>query len=135
MAVILLHFSTLFTIFALPNRKASSNTERYCQRLVPRSITSVITPCAFPCVLSHRDIIPVVVLYREVDGTPCQVGGTFLTQAQISTCKQGICQQPNSQAPLKRGKRGVASRNAARRGRKKGFGRFGRRMSKKSKKH
>ncbi|XP_072142884.1 uncharacterized protein [Dermacentor andersoni] len=70
MAVTLLHFSTLFTVFAffsaLPNRKASSNMERYCQRLVPRSIRSSSNKISLllsdinyhPMCISVRAVIP-----------------------------------------------------------------------------
>ncbi|XP_049519477.1 uncharacterized protein LOC125943936 [Dermacentor silvarum] len=97
--------------------------------------TSVFTPCAFPCVLVDHNVRPMIVWQREVDGTLCKVAGTFSLEPQISSCWEGICQQPNSLVPLKRGRRGVASRNAARNARKKGFGGFRKKKHKKGKKH
>ncbi|XP_037564961.1 keratin, type I cytoskeletal 9-like [Dermacentor silvarum] len=53
----------------------------YCQRLVPPVITSVLSPCTFPCVLRLSEAHWNIVLQSESDGTPCRGG----------LCASGIC--------------------------------------------
>uniref|UniRef100_A0A131YS19 Basic tail secreted protein n=1 Tax=Rhipicephalus appendiculatus TaxID=34631 RepID=A0A131YS19_RHIAP len=53
----------------------------HCQRLIPSALTSVITPCRFPCRLSHRESSYSIILEYDPDGTPCQVG----------RCRGGSC--------------------------------------------
>uniref|UniRef100_A0A131YMN3 Basic tail secreted protein n=1 Tax=Rhipicephalus appendiculatus TaxID=34631 RepID=A0A131YMN3_RHIAP len=96
----------LILVVALPKFEAWATGQWYCHRLVPLSITSVVTPCSFPCLLisphrGHRGII----LQKEVDGTPCQVSGSLLGAYQESQCRNGVCQLPYLQRHLKRAKR------------------------------
>ncbi|KAL1471955.1 hypothetical protein MTO96_039640 [Rhipicephalus appendiculatus] len=95
--------AVVIVVIALPKLKAGATGQWYCHRLVPLSITSVVTPCSFPCLLisphrGHRGII----LQKEVDGTPCQVSGSLLGAYQ---CRNGVCQLPYLQRHLKRAKR------------------------------
>uniref|UniRef100_A0A224Y430 Basic tail secreted protein n=1 Tax=Rhipicephalus zambeziensis TaxID=60191 RepID=A0A224Y430_9ACAR len=98
--------AVLIVVVALPKLKTWATGQWYCHRLVPLSITSVVTPCSFPCLLissqhGHRGII----LQKELDGTPCKVSGSPLGEYQASQCTNGICQLPHLQKHLKRAKR------------------------------
>uniref|UniRef100_A0A131YMN1 Basic tail secreted protein n=1 Tax=Rhipicephalus appendiculatus TaxID=34631 RepID=A0A131YMN1_RHIAP len=96
----------LILVVALPKFEAWATGQWYCHRLVPLSITSVVTPCSFPCLLmssnhGHHGII----LQKEADGTPCKVSGSPITAYQESQCTNGVCQLPHLQLHLKRAKR------------------------------
>ncbi|XP_037564431.1 uncharacterized protein LOC119443919 [Dermacentor silvarum] len=93
-------------VVALPKLKAWTTGEWHCHRLVPLSITSVVTPCTFPClVIPPNTAHGQIVLRREMDGTPCKVTGSHPPAFQISRCRNGICQLPDLQLHLKRTKR------------------------------
>ncbi|XP_037514328.1 uncharacterized protein LOC119390715 isoform X2 [Rhipicephalus sanguineus] len=105
----------LLSVVALSNLAAWVEGEWYCHRLVPLQITSVVTPCTYPCVLlsppnKHGGII----IRQEVDGTPCRVPGTPGT-IRMSLCSNGICHLPDMLTQLKRTKR-ETSLNRKRRG-------------------
>uniref|UniRef100_A0A224YCL2 Basic tail secreted protein n=1 Tax=Rhipicephalus zambeziensis TaxID=60191 RepID=A0A224YCL2_9ACAR len=98
--------AVIIVVVALPELKAWATGQWYCHRLVPLSITSIVTPCSFPCLLispyrGHRGII----LQKEVDGTPCKISGSPLGAYQESQCTNGVCQLPYLQLHLKRAKR------------------------------
>ncbi|KAL1482442.1 hypothetical protein MTO96_033794, partial [Rhipicephalus appendiculatus] len=66
-------FACLLTVAALPHLKAWAPTDSNCHRLVPLQITSVVTPCVYPCLLlSPYNGYGDIVLRKEVDGTPCK---------------------------------------------------------------
>ncbi|XP_037515349.1 uncharacterized protein LOC119391770 [Rhipicephalus sanguineus] len=54
-----------------------------CRRIVPPVITTIYSPCTFPCVLPLGDGVGKVMLLLERDGTPCKGG----------FCKSGICKE------------------------------------------
>lgn len=116
MALIRPLLACIFTAVVLPKLKAWAQRDIYCHRLVPLQITSVITPCVYPCMLISPHIGPARILLRqEVNGTPCKVTGSHspqfkvsgspLAAYQVSQCTNGICQLPHVQLHLKRAKR------------------------------
>ncbi|XP_075740452.1 uncharacterized protein LOC142786698 isoform X1 [Rhipicephalus microplus] len=101
-------FAALVLFVALPQIKAWETGQWYCHRLVPLSITSVATPCTFPCLLisphyGHHSIV----VRQEADGTPCKVTTSPLEVQQGSRCRNGICPLPDLRLYLKRMKRGA----------------------------
>uniref|UniRef100_A0A131YGL9 Basic tail secreted protein n=1 Tax=Rhipicephalus appendiculatus TaxID=34631 RepID=A0A131YGL9_RHIAP len=86
-------FVCLFIVVALPKLKAWTQGDIYCHRLVPLQITSVVTPCVYPCVLisphiGHAQII----LRHEANGTPCKITRNQPLALQESRCMNGFCQ-------------------------------------------
>uniref|UniRef100_A0A224Y440 Basic tail secreted protein n=1 Tax=Rhipicephalus zambeziensis TaxID=60191 RepID=A0A224Y440_9ACAR len=98
-------FACLFSLVALPDLKAWAPTDSDCHRLVPLQITSVATPCVYPCLLlSPYNGYGGIVLRKEVDGTPCKIAGTQ-SLLQESKCVNGFCQFLDFGLQLKRTKR------------------------------
>uniref|UniRef100_L7MBZ8 Putative basic tail protein n=1 Tax=Rhipicephalus pulchellus TaxID=72859 RepID=L7MBZ8_RHIPC len=105
----------LFTVAALPKLAAWATGEWYCHRLVPLQITSVVTPCAYPCVLrSPQHDQTGIILRQEQDGTPCKVAEHPSVPIQMSRCRNGVCQLPELQLQLKRTKREIKLRRKRR---------------------
>uniref|UniRef100_A0A6G5A1D2 Putative conserved secreted protein n=1 Tax=Rhipicephalus microplus TaxID=6941 RepID=A0A6G5A1D2_RHIMP len=95
MAPINLFFACLPTVALLPQLKAWAPSENDCHRLVSLQITSVVTPCVYPCLLtSPNNENSGIVLRREADGTPCKITGNPSTSLQLqeSKCMNGVCQ-------------------------------------------
>ncbi|KAL3220584.1 hypothetical protein MRX96_029761 [Rhipicephalus microplus] len=85
-------FTCLLTVVSLPQLKAWAPSDINCRRLVPLQLTSVVTPCVYPCILlspynGHGEIV----LRHEVDGTPCKIPGSESFTLQISKCVRGLC--------------------------------------------
>ncbi|XP_075740446.1 uncharacterized protein LOC142786694 isoform X2 [Rhipicephalus microplus] len=98
-------FAAAILAVALPRLKAWATGQWYCHRLVPLSITSVATPCTFPCVLISPDYgHHGIVVRQEADGTPCKE----------SHCRNGICQLSGLRPHLKRMKRDTIHRRKRR---------------------
>uniref|UniRef100_A0A131YQD0 Basic tail secreted protein n=1 Tax=Rhipicephalus appendiculatus TaxID=34631 RepID=A0A131YQD0_RHIAP len=98
-------FACLLTVAALPHLKAWAPTDSNCHRLVPLQITSVVTPCVYPCLLlSPYNGYGDIVLRKEVDGTPCKITGSQ-SLLQESKCVNGFCQFLDFGLQLKRTKR------------------------------
>ncbi|KAL1474915.1 hypothetical protein MTO96_037667 [Rhipicephalus appendiculatus] len=98
-------FACLLTVAALPDLKAWAPTDSNCHRLVPLQITSVVTPCVYPCLLlSPYNGYGGIVLQKEVDGTPCKIAGSQ-SSLQESKCVNGFCQFLDFGLQLKRTKR------------------------------
>uniref|UniRef100_A0A6G5A038 Putative conserved secreted protein n=1 Tax=Rhipicephalus microplus TaxID=6941 RepID=A0A6G5A038_RHIMP len=99
-------FTCLLTVVSLPQLKAWAPSDINCRRLVPLQLTSVVTPCVYPCILlspynGHGEIV----LRHEVDGTPCKIPGSESFTLQISKCVRGLCQLLHDELHLKRTKR------------------------------
>uniref|UniRef100_A0A131YNB3 Basic tail secreted protein n=1 Tax=Rhipicephalus appendiculatus TaxID=34631 RepID=A0A131YNB3_RHIAP len=98
-------FACLLAVAALPHLKAWAPTDSNCHRLVPLQITSVVTPCVYPCLLlSPYNGYGDIVLRKEVDGTPCKIVGSQ-SLLQESKCVNGFCQFLDFGLQLKRTKR------------------------------
>lgn len=93
-------------VVALPHLEAWVTGHWYCHRLIPLSVTSVSTPCSFPCLLisSHHGHHGIIVRH-EADGTPCRVTINPLGEYQESQCRNGACQLPDVRLHLKQMKR------------------------------
>ncbi|XP_075740458.1 uncharacterized protein LOC142786707 [Rhipicephalus microplus] len=108
MAPINLFFACILTVALLPQLKAWALSGNDCHRLVPLQITSVVTPCVYPCLLiSPNNENSGIVLRREVDGTPCKItrNSSPSLQFQEFKCINGLCQFLNLELQLKRSKR------------------------------
>lgn len=88
-------FATLAIIVAEVAASDASSLQWYCHRMVPRWITSVVTPCTFPCLLITPHQHPHIVVHKEVDGTSCMTGH----------CSRGVCTERMGPPVLKRKKR------------------------------
>uniref|UniRef100_A0A6G5A2B0 Putative conserved secreted protein n=1 Tax=Rhipicephalus microplus TaxID=6941 RepID=A0A6G5A2B0_RHIMP len=99
-------FAAVVLVVALPHIKAWVTGQWHCHRLIPLSVTSVATPCTFPCLLlsSHYGQHSIIVRH-EADGTPCRVKKSPLGEYQESKCRNGVCQLLDSRLHLKRMKR------------------------------
>ncbi|XP_075744685.1 uncharacterized protein LOC142803458 [Rhipicephalus microplus] len=99
-------FAAIVLVIALPHLKAWVTGQWHCHRLIPLSVTSVATPCTFPCLLisSHYGNHGIIVR-PEADGTPCRVKRSPLGEYQESNCRNGVCQLPDLRLHLKRMKR------------------------------
>ncbi|XP_075542782.1 uncharacterized protein LOC142576516 [Dermacentor variabilis] len=96
----------VLAVVALPKLKAWVTDEWYCQRLAPLSITSVVTPCTFPCLLiSPYNAHARIFVRKEADGTPCKISGRASPPFQESSCCNGLCQFPAARLQLQRMKR------------------------------
>ncbi|XP_037268586.2 uncharacterized protein LOC119159867 [Rhipicephalus microplus] len=99
-------FTFLLTVVSLPQLKAWAPSDINCRRLIPLQLTSVVTPCVYPCILlspynGHGEIV----LRHEVDGTPCKIPGSESLTLQTSKCVRGLCQLLHDELHLKRMKR------------------------------
>nr|XP_054923157.1 uncharacterized protein LOC126524492 [Dermacentor andersoni] len=96
----------VLAVAALPKLRAWVTDEWYCKRLAPLSITSVVTPCTFPCLLiSPYDAHARIIVRKEADGTPCKISGSASPPFQEASCCNGLCQFPVAWLQLKRIKR------------------------------
>ncbi|XP_077551355.1 uncharacterized protein LOC144165117 isoform X1 [Haemaphysalis longicornis] len=89
----------------VPAIDASSLSPWYCQRLVSPWITSVVTPCMFPCLFISPHEHHHIVMHSEVDGTSCKVPSGLHQDTKMGTCKRGVCTPTVGHRVLKRKKR------------------------------
>uniref|UniRef100_A0A6G5A0T6 Putative conserved secreted protein n=1 Tax=Rhipicephalus microplus TaxID=6941 RepID=A0A6G5A0T6_RHIMP len=108
MAPINLFFACLLRVALLAQLKAWAPSENDCHRLVPLQITSVVTPCVYPCLLIFpNNENSGIVLRQEVDGTPCKITRNPSISLKESKCMNGVCQFLDLGLQLKRSKREI----------------------------
>ncbi|XP_037564858.2 ras guanine nucleotide exchange factor E-like isoform X3 [Dermacentor silvarum] len=75
--------SVLFFIVAGPcQTECTYGSILNCQRLVSPAVTSVLTPCQFPCIIPYLRAPFNIIVQPEPDGTPCRYMGH---------CNEGAC--------------------------------------------
>ncbi|KAL1466825.1 hypothetical protein MTO96_026386 [Rhipicephalus appendiculatus] len=72
-----------------------------CHRLMPPALTSIMTPCRFPCGLNYRENSYSIVLGYDPDGTPCHMG----------RCRGGVCLQLRYYTVLESFRGGLSSKS------------------------
>ncbi|XP_075744686.1 uncharacterized protein LOC142803459 [Rhipicephalus microplus] len=73
----------------------------YCHRLMPPVLTSIVTPCRFPCRLKHDEYSDIIIIRYNPDGTPCGMG----------RCRGGVCLKPRLYIGLESFRRGLSPRS------------------------
>ncbi|XP_075740462.1 uncharacterized protein LOC142786711 isoform X2 [Rhipicephalus microplus] len=56
-------------------------SQLYCHRLMPPALTSIVTPCRFPCMLKYDEYSDSIMIRYDPDGTLCGMG----------RCRGGVC--------------------------------------------
>ncbi|XP_075740464.1 uncharacterized protein LOC142786711 isoform X4 [Rhipicephalus microplus] len=49
-------------------------SQLYCHRLMPPALTSIVTPCRFPCMLKYDEYSDSIMIRYDPDGTLCGNG-------------------------------------------------------------